>query len=172
MSANIIAFSGTYGTGKSTCAYNLAAKVKMQGLNVVVLDEVARECPLPINQGASAATQYWILATQLRKEIKLTSKYDYVIADRSIMDTIAYGITLDVLDPDMAWAYKPYVLDLYKRIYLLDPIAFDYQVEDGIRDLDKEFRLKVDNTLYYLYKLLNISVIRISSQEELDAIEI
>ena len=164
----IIAFSGTHGTGKSTCAYSLAANYKLSGKSVVVLDELARECPLKINKEADDLTQYWILSSQIKKEIKLMGRYDYVICDRAIVDTIAYGITLGVLHSGLVYSYLPYILKYYKDIYLLDPYIFNYQKDDGIRDMDKEFRLQVHHNLMVLYDTYSIPHTLINSQEKLD----
>ena len=45
-----IAFIGTHGVGKTTLCYDLAAALKKRDLTVELVREVARECPLPINQ--------------------------------------------------------------------------------------------------------------------------
>lgn len=170
MGKNIIAFSGTHGSGKSTAAYILASQMKMSGYSVVVLDELARECPLPINKESDALTQYWILSAQIKKEIKLMSKYDYVIADRSIFDTISYAVTLNLINIDHDDILSSYVKNYYHSIFLLDPDGFDYQFDDGIRDLDSVFRYDIYVTLRKLYDKFNIKYKLLHNKEALDEV--
>lgn len=168
MSPNIIAFSGTHGTGKTTQAYKLASQLKLKGKSVVVLDEVARECPFPINKESTDITQYWILSTQIRREMKLMSRYDHVITDRSIFDTIAYGILLESLNASFIDSYKSYVKKYYKQILVLNPDTFNFQIMDGVRDMDKIFREQVHNTILHTYSEGGVEFKLINSKEELD----
>lgn len=154
---NIISLSGTHGTGKSSMAYFTAANLKMAGRNVVVCDELARECPLPINQDASELTQFWIISAQIKREIKLMTKYEFVISDRSVFDALAYGTVLKVMDESWAPVLASYVNKNYRQMYLLDPVAFNYHVADGIRDMDKKFRMDIHHQLLYLYGKYNVS---------------
>jgi len=45
-----IALIGTHGTGKTTLAHELTAESKKRGIHTEFLGELARECPLPINE--------------------------------------------------------------------------------------------------------------------------
>lgn len=168
----LIAFSGTHGTGKTTQAYALAAKLKKLGKSVVVLDELARECPLPINKEATDATQYWILAAQIKRELKLMSKYSTVITDRCIFDTIAYGTVLGLLSSSLAKAYEPYVNQYYSRIFVLNPEAFSFQKDDGVRDMDVSFRNNIHDCLIRTYNDCGVDFTMINSQEQLNEIKI
>lgn len=168
----LIAFSGTHGTGKTTQAYALASKLKKMGKSVVVLDELARECPLPINKEATAATQHWILAAQIKKELKLMSRYNAVITDRCIFDTIAYGMVLGLLSTSLAKAYEPYVSMYYSRIFVLNPQVFSFQTDDGVRDMDVAFRKNIHDCLVHIYDTYKVDFTMINSQEQLDGIKI
>lgn len=165
---NIVAFSGTHGTGKSTQAYSLASKLKLHGYNVALVDELARECPLPINKEAVDLTQYWIVASQIKREIELMSRYDYVIVDRSIFDTLAYGVTLKNISMDNSQLIPQYIRTYYKSIIVLDPYGFDYQIEDGVRDMDPSFRLAVHYNMLDLYNRFDIPYNMVNRQDELD----
>ena len=52
-----IAFIGSHGVGKTTLCFELAAALKRLDLSVDVVKEVARGCPLPINQATTVAAQ-------------------------------------------------------------------------------------------------------------------
>ncbi len=64
-----IAFIGSHGVGKTTLCYGLAARLKARDVAVEVVHEVARRCPLPINEETSVAAQSWILHTQIAEEL-------------------------------------------------------------------------------------------------------
>ena len=44
-----IALIGSHGVGKTTLCYDLAARLKRRDLEVHLVAEIARSCPLPIN---------------------------------------------------------------------------------------------------------------------------
>lgn len=166
----VIAFSGTHGTGKSSVAYDLAAKLKIAGKNVVVCDELARECPLPINQEAGELTQHWIISSQMRREIKLMNKYDVVISDRSVIDSLAYGTVLGVVDDSWGYVLNTYINKYYYGLYLLDPNVFDYHVPDGVRDMDSKFRMDVHKQMVDLYVKFNVNYTLVQSRDYLNEI--
>jgi hypothetical protein len=164
---NVIALSATHGTGKSYQAYNIARVLQKKGFNVCVIDELARECPFEINQGAGWKTQIWIIVKQILREIELCGKYDYVIVDRSILDPFSYGKILNLLEKDDILFIKNILNKIYKKIYILDPIHFDYQIDDGIRDMDKEFRLKVHDQLLEAHKIHNVPTMVVSDESQM-----
>ena len=79
-----IAFIGTHGIGKTTLAYELCNELKKQHLDVGFIDEIARRCPFPINEGTSLEAQTWILATTIGRELELNKIYPNIICDRSV----------------------------------------------------------------------------------------
>lgn len=143
MSKKIIAISATHGTGKTTQVYNIAAFLKKQGKKVVVLNELARECPFAINKDGEDRTQVWLITEQIVRELQLMDRYDYVIADRSLFDSYAYASYLckkDWIFKDL-WDYiVAHVNKYYIQTYLLNPVTFNYNFFDGIRDNDEIFR--------------------------------
>lgn len=137
--------------GKSTMAYSLCSFLKKLGKNVVVLNELARECPFDINQKAEDKTHIWLATKQVTKELEYSDLYEYVITDRSVLDAFAYG---SVLANDKNWSFKklePYLVEHiknnYKCLYILEPRAFNFNVEDGVRDTNETFRLEVHKAL-------------------------
>jgi nicotinamide riboside kinase len=85
-----LAFIGSHGVGKTTLCYGLAARLKARDLAVEVVHEVARRCPLPINEETSVAAQEWILHTQIAEELVAQARYPIVICDRSLLDNYVY----------------------------------------------------------------------------------
>ena len=52
-----LAFIGSHGVGKTTLAYSVAARLKSHDISLEVVREVARRCPLPINEETGLASQ-------------------------------------------------------------------------------------------------------------------
>ncbi len=85
-----VAFIGSHGVGKTTLCYGLAARLKARDVSLEVVHEVARQCPLPINEQTSVASQSWILHTQVAAEIVAAARYPVVVCDRSALDNYVY----------------------------------------------------------------------------------
>ncbi len=85
-----VAFVGTHGVGKTTLCFDLAAQLKRLDLGVDIVKEVARRCPLPINEGTTYDAQAWILHTQIAEEIAASASNEVVVCDRSVLDNYAY----------------------------------------------------------------------------------
>src|SRR5678815_4713243 len=85
-----VAFVGSHGVGKTTLCYDLASQLKRLDLGVDLVKEVARRCPLPINEETTLDAQAWILHTQMAEEIAAAATYEVVVCDRSVLDNYAY----------------------------------------------------------------------------------
>jgi thymidylate kinase len=81
-----IALIGSHGVGKTTLCFELAALLKRRNADVELVREVARRCPLPINQDTTLAAQEWILLTQIAWEIEAAATHEVVLCDRSALD--------------------------------------------------------------------------------------
>ena len=54
-----LAFIGSHGVGKTTLCYGLAARLKVRDISLDVVHEVARRCPLPINEETGVAATFF-----------------------------------------------------------------------------------------------------------------
>ena len=70
-----LAFIGSHGVGKTTLCFDLASKLKRLDLNVDIVREVARHCPLPINQETTLDAQAWILHSQVAWESRVAARF-------------------------------------------------------------------------------------------------
>lgn len=149
-----IGILGSHGTGKTTLAYNLAAKHKNEnpGLKVGFLSEVVRMCPFSINHDSTIASQLWIYHKQLIEEIELTERSDILICDRTILDNLAYSRNMaktrdvqfeKIIDACFDQALK--WMSTYDTIYFLRPSS--PIVADGVRIDDVVFQKEIDNIL-------------------------
>jgi nicotinamide riboside kinase len=139
-----IAFIGSHGVGKTTLCYGLAARLKARDVGVEVVHEVARRCPLPINEETSVAAQSWILHSQIADELVAQARYPVVVCDRSVLDNYVYLLLAAGPQPGpeslVAWWIATY--DLLVHV----PIVAGPR-PDGIRASDPSFQRAVEDRL-------------------------
>lgn len=159
---NIIAISGTHGTGKTTSVYKKAEELKMNNQNkeVGMILEVARRCPFKIlsknNDKPSKEAQLWIFSEQITAELMMSKVYDIVVSDRSIIDTIAYTIVFgykNLADSMLGIAWEH--IHIYSEIYFKSIQKNDYLQDDGTRSLDKDLRKQVEIEMLEIYRYMS-----------------
>lgn len=139
-----IAFIGTHGVGKTTLCYDLASRLKRQDRVVDLVQEVARACPLPINQDTTLQAQAWILHTQIAQEIAAAAAGGIVICDRSVLDNYAYLVQQAGRRPEYDTLVREWVRT-YDRLFKV-PIT-DAPSFDGRRDTSQTFQQAIDATI-------------------------
>ena len=139
-----IAFVGTHGVGKTTLCFDLAAQLKRLDLGVELVKEVARRCPLPINEQTTPAAQAWILHTQIAEELEAAASYEVVICDRSVLDNYAYLVARAgrqaELDPMVGSWIRTY--EALFKVPVLDLPSYD-----GTRAVSPTFQLEIDGVI-------------------------
>lgn len=142
-----VAFIGTHGVGKTTLCYDLAAQLKRRDVTVELVREVARECPLPINQETTLTAQAWILHTQIASELQASAKAEVVVCDRAALDNFCYlkrasagGEEERVLE-SLVRAWTP-SYDLLVKVPIVGDPRFD-----GVRDTDSAFQHEIDDLI-------------------------
>jgi len=166
-----IAFIGSHGVGKTTLCYGLAARLKTRDVAVEVVHEVARRCPLPINEETSVAAQSWILHSQIAEELVAQARYPAVICDRSILDNYVYLLLAagrqDGLEPLIAsWTRGYDVLVHVPIVEQLNP--------DGIRSSSPAFQRAVEERLDRELAERGIQALRLAAEPRsswLDTVE-
>ncbi|MGQ9835972.1 MAG: ATP/GTP-binding protein [Thermoanaerobaculaceae bacterium] len=139
-----VALIGTHGVGKTTLCFELAARLKRRDLDVELVREVARHCPLPINRQTTEASQAWILHTQMAWELEAEANHHLVLCDRSVLDNYCY--LLHVAGPQLHWepilARWLTTYSLLVKVPLWAPPRWD-----GVRDTDLAFQKAIDELL-------------------------
>ncbi len=142
-----IAFIGTHGVGKTTLCFDLAARLKRLDLGVDIVKEVARGCPLPINEDTTLDAQAWILHTQIAQEIAAGTQYEAVICDRSVLDNYAYLVHRLGRRPEYDTLVRTWVgtySGLFKVPVIQEP-SFD-----GTRAVSRAFQMQIDGVIDHL----------------------
>lgn len=148
-----IALIGTHRIGKTTVLYELAAELKKKGFNVGILEEVVRDCPLPVNEEATEASQKWIVFTQIARELALENTYDILLCDRSVLDDYAYYFNKFGKNEILEHVVKDH-LKTYSFLFKL-PFRTDLLNEDGFASVNKDFQRQIDQKLDFLLEKFN-----------------
>lgn len=164
-----VAFIGSHGVGKTTLCYGLAARLKVRDVALEVVREVARRCPLPINQATSVESQSWILHTQVAEELAAQAHYGVVICDRSVLDNYVYLLVA-------AGSQAPLepLVDDWMRTYdlLLHVPIVDEPSPDGIRATDPAFQRAIDDRLLEELTRRDLPVHRLAPDRRSDWLEV
>ena len=151
-----IAFVGTHGVGKTTLCFDLASQLKRLDLGVELVKEVARRCPLPINEDTTVDAQGWILHTQIAEEMEAAATYEVVVCDRSVLDNYAYLVARagrrPSLEPMVGEWIRTY--DALFKVPVLNAPSFD-----GIRAVSPAFQLEIDGVIDGLVDTFGVDVV-------------
>ncbi len=141
-----IAFIGTHGVGKTTLAYGLAARLKRRDIHLDVVVEVARRCPLPLNEETTLEAQSWILHSQIADELAAEARSPVVICDRSVLDNYVYLLFAKGRQPPLEPLIESWCATYDLMVYVPVLRGSDAQA-DGVRATDPAFRQQIDDRL-------------------------
>lgn len=151
-----LAFVGSHGVGKTTLCFDLASQLKRLDLGVDLVKEVARRCPLPINEETTLDAQGWILHTQIAEEMAAAATYEVVVCDRSVLDNYAYLVARvgrrPELDPLVGSWIRTY--NALFKVPVLEAPSFD-----GTRAVSRSFQIEIDETIDSLISAFGVDVI-------------
>ncbi len=154
----VICFTGAQGTGKSTMRRALVSHLEKKGIAVIdhysnVTDSISRYAAregFPINEDTDWISQYYIacsyivhdLETRLRAKIH---NYEYVVLDRSVLDSIPYVMVADKVYHGEKKLIKELLFNHFEmfpsQLYYCEPLK--KIVPDGTRSISKVFQGKV-----------------------------
>lgn len=160
-----IVFTGAQGTGKTTVLNDF----KDKGYDVVT--EVVRNLSkkgVKINKDGDEKGQ-----TKIFNEYKkiFSEKQDF-ISDRGLIDVVAYTVYLarhgkvseEFANKQIKQLHK-FVMNNMDFFYCYFPIEFDV-VNDGVRDMDEEFRKEISEIILSLLGALGLSFILVTGTSE------
>ena len=154
-----LAFIGSHGVGKTTLCYGLAARLKARDVSLDVVHEVARRCPLPINEETGVAAQSWILHTQLGEELVAGDRHPVVICDRSVLDNYVYLLLAAGRQPGLE-PLIDYWIGTYDLLVHVPVVAGPS--DDGVRATDPSFQEAVDDRLLRELERRRLRVVHLS----------
>jgi thymidylate kinase len=161
----IISFTGAHSTGKTTAVYSEAwrHKIKYPELSVGIVADITRKCPfetLSKEFTPGVNSQLWIFSAQLNAELEQFSKFDTVISDRTVYDSIAYTklFNMEALVGPMLSIAKTHST-VYEKIYFRLTQNNDFITKAEDRNTDKSIREKYESVLIDLYRTQEVPVI-------------
>ena len=132
-----ITITGTQGTGKSHLCAALKTTIEAQNKSVHLIPEVTKNCPYPLNENATSATQDWLWHEQMRLElVAQNSGAGVIICDRSIMDHLCYLLRIVNKKHNL---YQKHLEDEFGMLYGISKewmSSYDYIVRLPL-DLDR-----------------------------------
>ncbi len=153
-----VALIGSHGVGKTTLVYGLAARLKRTDVHLEVLVEVARRCPLKINEDTDLAAQSWILHTQIAEETYAATQAPVVLCDRSVLDNYTYLLLAKGRQPHLEPLIDSWISGYDLLVHV--PIVAGKEAQgDGVRSTDQHFRQAVDDRLAKEIENRNINVL-------------
>jgi hypothetical protein len=140
-----VALVGTHGINKTTIAYELAGVLKRRGRTVELLTEIARECPLPLNEQGTREAYQWIIARQIQLEIEKAPRAEILVCDRAVLDNFAYFIRRFGNTDEASQALHAYCRSWMKSYNLLVRLPVTHKLtSDGFRSTDAGFQHQID----------------------------
>ena len=157
-----IAFVGTHGVGKTTLCFDLASQLKRLDLGVDIVKEVARRCPLPINEATTPDAQAWILHTQIAEELEAAAGYEVVICDRSVLDNYAYLVARVGRRPELDPLVGSWIRS-YDALFKVPVVGLPSY--DGTRAVSPTFQLEIDSVIDQLIDAFEAEVTPLDAQD-------
>jgi hypothetical protein len=157
-----IAFVGTHGVGKTTLCFDLASQLKRLDLGVDLVKEVARRCPLPINEETTPAAQAWILHTQIAEELEAQATYEVVICDRSVLDNYAYLVARAGRQADLDPLVGTWIRS-YDALFKVPVVSLPSY--DGTRAVSPAFQVEIDNVIDDLIRSFAVDVMPLDADD-------
>ncbi|MCK4884135.1 MAG: ATP-binding protein [Candidatus Diapherotrites archaeon] len=166
-----VGFAGSFGVGKSATIFGTVGKLKSMHFNVEVVPEVIRECPFPADLDASANTQYWVLKTQMQKEIDASKIFpDFIFCDRTALSSIVYASLLfekgKYSEKELRLTVRIALdwISSYTCFVLVAPINAEGVFDDGFRRTNRKEQLDLHNRFEEILTLLEVPFIVISGE--------
>jgi len=163
-----ITLIGTHSTGKTSIITKLGETLRVHGKEVIILHELARECPFPINENTTFEAQAWILENQIQRENEIDHTGKILITDRSSLDNFAYMYR--ALGEESAEKYEQIAVEhmnTYNAIFKTQKLDID-ATQDKIRSTDYEFRDTMDWLIYHFLEKHTIPYFLLRTSTDVD----
>ncbi|MFA7314949.1 MAG: ATP-binding protein [Candidatus Magasanikbacteria bacterium] len=163
-----IAIIGAHSTGKTTLVNKLKEKLDSLGKKVIIIQELVRYCPFPINEETTIDAQKWIMNNQIAKEQEVNHSDKILITDRATIDNFAY--LHRVADEETSRNYEQIAFDhsiTYDLIFKTQKLNIA-ATEDGLRTTDEEFRSLIDSSINHFLKKHQVQFIPLKATTNYD----
>lgn len=162
-----IGFMGTHGVGKTSTVQWLSDIVSREGYFVDVVNDSARDCPMPINKETTQESQIWILLEQIQQEVfkRYSDFSEVVISDRTALDALVYTY-VNLGKNDFMKGVVDEWMNTYDLLFKMKRKK-EYLEDDGLRDTDLEFWKEVDERMSNMINEMELDgrILKVESKE-------
>jgi hypothetical protein len=168
-----VAIIGSTCSGKTTALAYLTCNLGGLRKKVGIGQEVAVDCPYPLNESGGFLTQWWILSHQIEREQRFVTWFPNVVVDRGALDSVVYALVAKeqgriteeefsvILETAKAWMKaEPY--DAFIYLTPLENVL--------LTDKAKNFQTKVDSAFKLVFSLkevtCNVPIYTVSAQDK------
>lgn len=149
MRGTVINLFGGPNVGKSTYAAHLYSQMKIRGMSVALVNEVAQEMIFEGRMDVLEGDQLLVFAEQNRKVLRVINRFDYVISDSPIiLSNIYFNEKTSIYDKK---AFHQFVLSTFNQyrnvnIFLERAIEWNHNMAERrhnaeeARELDTQIR--------------------------------
>jgi len=152
-----IGVCGTSHAGKTTFIGDIAEQLEEKGHKTIIIDEIVRSCPLPINEEAFLSSQLHIALSQITKEIEAGFNREnngcaVLITDRTILDNYAYALSFEIrkrkhfTGTQIMKNLIGYWVHTYNIVFYLKPLPTPIE-NDGVRSTDPIWQREIDRII-------------------------
>lgn len=165
-----IGFCGTHSTGKSTLVECLRTERILTNYYFDInITRWIKSLGFNINLESTPAAQELNLLSRIAR----LNSFDNLVADRTIIDVLAYSMHVDSITTEQLELQQDLVernIRKYDIIFYIPPET--NLVDDGTRLIDDDFRRNIDNKILELLEFYNVDYIEIrgSVRERLQTI--
>ena len=165
-----IAFTGVHSTGKTTLLDALKSNYSEE---LYAISEIARNvisCGYPLGKDANVDSYINLISEQLKAENIFVNygRDKLIIADRTLLDTLAYA----KVNKGLPRPYIPeYFIDMLEQIWLIEknfydlyiyfPIEFEMK-NDDVRPLGEDYRASVNDQIKRLLDKFSVKYLVIT----------
>ena len=168
-----VLISGAFATGKTTLALGLARMLKGEGIRAVVVADVARHCPFPLNKEQNPGVSMWLIAEQIHEEMAAClGDAELVICDRGVPDILSHTVVLDLrTQADLLYAgLATKIASVWVPTYdavlwaTIDPSKGIQP--DGLRLIDREYQGGLEGAISSLFERLAVKAVALPNADE------
>ena len=162
-------FVGSHGCGKSSAVSYLASLLKQNdpSKNVGVIHENVREISRVVGGKINTPNfQHLCMIDHVHKELSMAPLYDYLIIDRSALDTLVYGLSYGLKLNSEYFSLALNHMNTYDKVFFVRPDHYDSNIaNDGFRDTDPIMRAEVDKQFDKMLRLWGGKFIEVRTRE-------
>lgn len=167
----VAAIDGTHASGKTTLIHALTARYRRQGVNVAAMGEPARSSPFMeeiVIHGKGTfdlAAEVDVFAAHLQLQLRTARHHQFLIADKTIINVLAYAQMLLDVRPGSIDAAVLDAMETFCRAWAptYDVVFFTHdqysQPSDGFRAKVADLQDTAATTLRRLYDRLGVPVL-------------